>query len=122
LSQCDIGQIMHGGWLLMLLPFFGIITPAPETPSEACELEIQKMNVQIAQLRRQRDQHLDLARQYQTQGDQWQYNTGRIDDAYDWWGKANAERRKAFDIQTQIDQMLERINRIIQFYPELYQP
>jgi len=79
------------------------------------------MNKQIEKLQKEKQQHLDLAKQYQAKGDQWQYNTGRIQDAYDWWGKANAERRKAIDIQTQIDLMNERKGRIYQFYPELYQ-
>lgn len=114
---------MHHWVFLLLLPFISLSAEEapPLTPQEACAQEIEKMDKQIEKLQSQKKQHLDLAQQYQTKGDQWQYNTGRIEDAYYWWGKANDERRKAINIQSQIDLMNERKARIYQFYPELYQ-
>lgn len=90
--------------------------------SQACGKEIQTIDTQVQKLEKEKKVHQDLARQFQKQGDDWQYSTGNIQDAYAAWNKADQERRKAIDIQHQVDLLLQRKQRIIQFYPELYQP
>lgn len=92
------------------------------TEKEACGKELQQIDKEIGKLNAEKQKHLDLSIQYQKQGDNWQYNTGRIQDAYSAWGKASEERQKAIELQLQIDELLERKQRIIQFYPELWSP
>ncbi len=86
---------------------------------DGCRQEIQKIDAQVQKLEIQKQKHIGLAKQYQQEGDQWQYRTGRIDDAYTAWGKADRERAQAIDLQRQIDLLLEKKRRIYQFYPEL---
>jgi hypothetical protein len=69
--------------------------------------------------RQQKQKHVDLAQKYQSEGDRWQYNTGRISDAHAAWAKADDERAQAIALQLQIDHLLERKERIYQFYPQL---
>lgn len=96
--------------------------PKKGSESEACGQEIQLIDKQVEKLEKQKKQHQDLARQYQEKGDNWRYSSGNAQDAYLNWGKADQERRKAIDIQQQIDLLLQRKKRIMQFYPELWQP
>jgi hypothetical protein len=107
--------------LFFLLLAFGSLSGA-SAESEACGKEIQLIDKQVHELEQQKQIHQDLARKYQKLGDNWQYSTGNIQDAYANWGRADQERRKAIEIQQQIDLLLQRKQRIIQFYPELYQP
>ena len=95
---------------------------AQSAESQACGKEIELMDQQVQKLEKEKKVHQDLARKYQQAGDNWQYSSGNIQDAYANWGKANQERRQGIDIQQQIDLLLKRKGRIIQFYPELYQP
>ena len=95
---------------------------AASAESQACGKEIQSIDAQVQKLEKQKLVHQNLARQYQKQGDEWQYNSGNIQDGYTAWGKANEERRQAINLQQQIDLLVERKRRIIQFYPELWQP
>ena len=107
----------------LLLGFAPLLTiQAASAESEACGKEIQLIDQQLEKLEKQKQQHQDLARQFQKAGDNWQYSTGNIQDGYANWGRADQERRKAIDLQQQIDLLLQRRSRIIQFYPELYQP
>ena len=106
--------------MFFLLLFAPLLGASPE--SAACGKEIQRINSQVQKLEKQKQVHQDLARKYQQLGDNWQYSTGNVQDAYANWGQADQERRKAIDLQQQIDLLLERRSRIIQFYPELYQP
>ena len=94
---------------------------AASAESEACGKDIQSINAEVQKLEKEKKVHQDLARQYQKQGDEWQYRSGNIQDGYAAWGKADQERRKAINIQQQIDQLLQHKQRIIQFYPELWQ-
>ena len=87
--------------------------------ADACKLEIQKIDKQVEKLQAEKQKHVDLALQYQTQGNQWQYRTGRVTDAYAAWAKADDERAQAISLQLQIDHLLERKERIYQFYPQL---
>lgn len=115
-----------------LLLTFALLLGAPEAAaenilvkegeSEACGKEIQLIDKEVEKLEKQKQQHQDLARQYQKKGDEWRYSSGNPQDAYANWGKADQERRKAIDIQQQIDLLLQRRKRIMQFYPELWQP
>lgn len=89
---------------------------------DGCQKEIEKIDTQIEKLNAQKQQHLELAAKYQKLGDQWQYSSGRIEEAHQNWNKANVERQKAIDIQLQIDELLERKQRIYQFYPQLWKP
>ncbi len=95
---------------------------AASAESEACGKEIQSIDAQVQKLEKEKKVHQDLARQYQKQGDEWQYNSGNIQDGYTAWGKANEERRKAIDLQQQVNLLVQRKQRIIQFYPELWEP
>ena len=90
-----------------------------ESGIEACKKELEQINTEVQKLQVQKQKHIDLARQYQTEGDRWKYTTGRIDDAHAAWGKADGERAKAIDLQRQIDLLLEKKDRIYQFYPQL---
>jgi hypothetical protein len=107
--------------LFFLLLAFGSLTAA-SAESDACGKEIQLIDKQVQMLEKQKHTHQELARKYQKLGDEWQYSTGDIQDAYGNWGRADQERRKAIDIQNEIDLLLQRKQRIIQFYPELYRP
>jgi hypothetical protein len=106
--------------------FFLLVSFAPllgaSAESEVCGKEIQLIDKQMQKLEQEKKVHQELARKYQKLGDEWQYSTGNIQDGYANWGKADQERRKAIDLQHQVDLLLERKQRIIQFYPELYQP
>lgn len=86
---------------------------------DACRMEIEKINQQIQKLDAEKQKHVELAKKYQMEGDRWQYNTGRIDDAHADWYKADDERAKAIELQHQIDLLSEKKERIYQIYPEL---
>ncbi len=107
--------------ILYLFLFFFIPLQAV-SESEACARELEQIDVQIKKLNAEKQKHTDLAIKYQKQGDNWQYSTGRIEDAHKAWGKANEEQKKAIDLQLQIDALLEKKERIYQFYPELWHP
>jgi hypothetical protein len=111
---------MHRIGFFLLLAFAPLMGASEE--SEACGQEIQIIDQQVAKLEKQKKIHQDAARKYQKLGDNWQYSSGNIQDAHKNWGLASQERRKAIDIQQQIDLLLQRRTRIMQFYPELYQP
>lgn len=104
----------------LLLGFAPLLGASAE--SAACGKEIQIIDKKVQKLETEKQMHQEQARKYQKLGDDWQYSTGYIQDAYANWNRADQERRKAIDIQHQIDELLERKQRIIQFYPELYQP
>jgi hypothetical protein len=108
--------------LLGFAPLLGVQEIAASAESEACGKEIDLIDKQIIKLEQQKKIHQDLARKYQKQGDEWKYHSGSIHDAYAYWGRAAEERKKAIDFQNQVDVLLERRSRIIQFYPELYKP
>lgn len=95
----------------------GVLQASEE--SMACKQEIVVIDKEIEKLRAEKEKHIELARQYQEKGDRWQYNTGRIQEAHEDWGKANVERGKAIELQLQIDHLYEKKNNIYQFYPEL---
>lgn len=107
---------MRTWWLIFTLLFS---TLRADAESDACKKEIEQIDAQIQKLEVQKQKHIDLARQYQAKGDRWQYNTGRIDEAHENWGKADDERAKAIQLQGQIDTLLQKKNRIYQFYPQL---
>lgn len=122
---------MHRIGFFVLLAFAPLLATSEEavetvaskgTESEACGKEIELIDKQVEKLEKQKKQHQDLARQYQEKGDNWRYSSGNPQDAYLNWGKADQERRKAIDLQQQIDLLLQRKKRIMQFYPELWQP
>jgi hypothetical protein len=113
---------MHVKWFFLLLAFGSLESAKPQSASDACRAEIQQIDKEVEKLEKQKQIHQDLARKYQKQGDNWQYYSNSVQDGYAAWGKADQERRKAIDIQTQIDLLLQKKNRIIQFYPELYEP
>jgi hypothetical protein len=116
---------MHRLAFFVLLAF-GSFAQAEEiaasAESDACGKEIQLIDKQVLKLEQEKKVHQDLARKYQKLGDEWQYSSGNIQDAYANWNKADQERRQAIDLQHQVDLLLQRKQRIIQFYPELYQP
>ncbi|MGH2637892.1 MAG: hypothetical protein ACRDF4_01175 [Rhabdochlamydiaceae bacterium] len=109
-------KFMKKWWWVFVLLFSALHADAD---SAACKQEIQKIDMEIQQLQAQKQKHVDLAKQYQTEGDRWKYTTGRIDDAHTAWGNADNERAKAIDLQRQIDLLYEKKNRIYQFYPQL---
>ena len=109
-------------FLLLTSPLLNAEEIAASAESEACGKEIQLIDKQVQKLEQQKQVHQDLARKYQKLGDEWRYSSGNIQDADANWGRANEERRKAIDLQQQVDLLLQRRSRIIQFYPELYQP
>jgi hypothetical protein len=112
---------MHRLAVFLLLAFvsFAQAEEAPAmTESQACGKEIQLIDQQVQKLEQQKQIHQDTARKYQKLGDEWQYSSGNIQDAYANWGRADQERRKAIDLQHQVDLLLQRKQRIIQFYPE----
>jgi hypothetical protein len=115
---------MHRIGFFLLLAFAPLVAAEenPMTESQACGKEIQLIDKQIEKLEKEKQTHQDLARKYQKLGDDWQYSSGNVQDAYKNWGLASQQRRKAIDAQHQIDLLLQRRNRIVQFYPELYQP
>lgn len=94
----------------------------PLTESEACGKEIELIDKQVQKLEQEKQFYQDEARKYQKLGDNWQYSTGNIQDGYANWNRADQQRRRAIQIQEQIDLLLQRRSLIIQFYPELYQP
>src|SRR4051812_22743444 len=104
---------MHCRWVFLLLTFF-MPLQADKTASDGCRQEIQRIDQTIQKLNVEKQKHIDLARKYQQEGDNWQFRTGRIEDAQANWGRANEERRKAADLQYQIDELLERKDRIYQ--------
>ena len=105
-------------WLFLLLLFF--IPLSADQGTEACRKEVEKIDAQMQKLNVQKQKHIDLAIKYQKEGDDWQYSTGRIEDAHKSWNRANEERRKAFDLQMQIDLLIEKKQHIYQFYPEVW--
>lgn len=104
-------------WVWFFTVFWLPLAASPD--SDACQQELQVIDATIQQLEAQKQQHVNLAKQYQQEGDRWQYDTGRIQDAHDAWGKANAERAQVIQLQTQIDLLYEKKDRIYQAYPAL---
>ena len=114
-QDSDIEKYMKIWFVFLML--CAALQASPE--SDACKKEIVELDKQIEKLRKEKEQHIELSRKYQADGDRWQYNTGRIQEAHEDWGKANDERDKALELQIQIDKLYERKNWIYQFYPEL---
>lgn len=110
---------MRKWWWIFALIFLPLVADPTE---DGCRAEIQKIDAQIKKLQIQKEKHVILARKYQQQGDDWQYNTGRIDDAHAAWGKADDERSQIIQIQGQIDLLFEKKQRIYQYYPQLQYP
>lgn len=102
-------------FLLVLL----VSTIKADSETDACRQEITAIDKQIEKLHAEKEKHVELAKKYQADGDRWQFNTGRIQEAHENWGKANDERAKAIDLQLQIDRLYEKKKWIYQFYPEL---
>jgi hypothetical protein len=90
-----------------------------DSKKEACAQEIQAIDAQVQKLEVLKKKHIDLARKYQAEGDRWKYSTGRIDEAHAAWAKADDERAKAIEYEMQIDLLLEKKQRIYQYYPDL---
>lgn len=107
---------MKKWWIVFVLIFSSL---QADTDADACAREIKQIDVQIQKLHDQKQKHIDLAQQYQAEGDRWQYNTGRIDDAHAAWDKADDQRAQAIELQRQIDLLYEKKARIYQFYPQL---
>ncbi len=103
------------GWVFFML----VSALYADRASEACKKEIKTIDAQIQKLQAEKQKHADLAKQYQAAGDRWRYDTGRIQDAHEAWGKADDERARVIELQLQIDQLYEKKNRIYQFYPQL---
>jgi hypothetical protein len=118
LSDYDYIENMRKWWFVLILLFSAA---SIDTEYDACQKEIEQIDLQIQKLEKQKQKHIDRARHYQTEGDRWQYKTGRIDDAHADWGKADNERAQAIALQRQIDLLLEKKDRIYQYYP-LLQP
>ena len=107
---------MSKWWWVFVLIFSSLRADAD---ADACMMEIKKIDAQILKLHDEKQKYIDLAQKYQAEGDRWQYTTGRVQDAYENWGKADDARAKAIALQLQIDYLYERKNRIYQFYPQL---
>ena len=90
-----------------------------EMTKEGAVQEIKKIDKQIQKLEVEKKKHIDLSRKYQEEGDNWDYKTGRIQDAHEDWGKADDERKKAIDYQGKIDALIDQKRGIYQYYPEL---
>lgn len=112
---------MKKWFYLFILVFSAIHTDAlyADEYADACKIEIQKIDKQVQKLQAEKQKHVDLAEKYQSEGDRWQYTTGRISDAHAAWAKADDQRAQAIALQLQIDHLLERKERIYQFYPQL---
>lgn len=107
---------MKKWWWILIVLCAGLNADAAQ---DACQAQIKTIDAEVQKLEVQKQKHIDLARQYQAEGDQWQYDTGRIDDAYKAWGQADRERARAIEYQRQIDVLLEQKERIYQYYPIL---
>ncbi len=110
---------MNKLWILLLF-FMPLWADSPDV--EACRKEVVSIEKQIQKLETEKQKHVVLAGKYQKEGDQWQYNTGRIQDAHASWAKADHERIQIGQIQRQIDLLNDRKNHIFQIYPQLWQP
>ncbi len=95
------------------------LAAAVAAPMSDEEKELKQIDAKIEKLAKQRDQHALQAEKYQKQGDDWQYETNYIQDAYANWAKADAERRQMMEIQEQIEALQEQKQQILQFHPEL---
>ena len=93
-----------------------------EMTKESAAQEIKKIDIQVQKLEVQKQKHIELSRKYQAEGNDWEYKTGRIQDAHEAWGKADNERKKAIEDQRKIDLLLEQKYQLYQFYPELQNP
>jgi hypothetical protein len=102
-------------WVAMLACSF----LSADMTKESASQDIQKIDKEIQKLEVQKKKHIDLSRKYQAEGDNWEYKTGRIQDAHEAWGKADDERARAIEYQGKIDLLLEKKQRIYQIYPEL---
>lgn len=102
-------------WIAMLV----CLSLSAEMTKEGAIQEIKKIDKQVQKLEVEKKKHVDLSRKYQTEGDEWDYKTGRIQDAHEAWGKADDERRAAIHYQRQIDLLLEQKRSLYQYYPEL---
>lgn len=96
-----------------------LLAAAVAAPMSEEEKELQQIDAQIEKLTKERNEHALAAEKYQQQGDNWQYETNYIQDAYANWAKADAERRQMMEIQQQIDALQEKKQDILQFHPEL---
>lgn len=117
-------------WLLLFICFAQVQVVSSKEPDligqdhtessvEGCAKEIKQIDAQIQKLIKERDLHNQKAKEYQTKGDNWQYETHDIQTAYTNWAKADAERRQMLEIQNQIDVLEARKQWIYQFYPQL---
>jgi|GEM_PF-1366643 hypothetical protein len=116
-----IAYISNMRWILVLFFCLPLFANTPN-PTDACKKEVEAINKQIENLSKERDQHAQKSVEYQRQGNQWQYSTGRVQEAYDAWAKADAERKQMNDLQLQIDELNRRKARIFLYYPELQSP
>jgi len=107
---------MRKWWWVFLLLFSALHA---DSDTDACRKEIIQIDAEVKKLQAEKQKYEDAAQKYQAEGDRWQYSTGRVQEAYTAWGKANDQRAKAIDLQLQIDHLLERKYRIYQFYPQL---
>ena len=98
------------------------LAAAVAAPMSEEEKELQQIDAKIEKLSKERDQHALQAEKYQKQGDDWQYETNYIQDAYANWAKADAERRQMMEIQEQIEALQDQKQQILQFHPELGSP
>lgn len=108
--------------LAFLTLLLTLTATVPDTPGGACWKEIQAIDKEVQKLNQEKEQHIELSRQYQQEGDNWLYISGSIQDGYRNWAIADDERRKAADLQRQIDLLLQKKARIYQYYPELNWP
>jgi hypothetical protein len=81
--------------------------------------ELKGMDQRIEQLEKERDLHMRKSQEFLQQGNQWQYETGDIQDAYTSWGKADDERARALQLQQEIDVLREQKERMFNLYPQL---
>jgi hypothetical protein len=60
-------------WVCFFAVFWLPLAASPE--SDACQQELKAIDATIQQLEAQKQQHVNLAKQYQQEGDRWQYDT-----------------------------------------------
>jgi len=107
-------------WLGIVVLIF--LAVGGEMSREEAVKEIHKIDAETQKLNVEKEKHIELARKYQAEGDNWEYKTGRIQDAHEAWGKADDQRSQAIQYQLQIDHLLEKKYQIYTVYPELQYP
>jgi len=107
-------------WLWIVIGF--LVAMGGEMSRVDAEKEIHKIDAEIQKLQVEKEKHIELARKYQAEGDNWDYKTGRIQDAHEAWGKADDQRAQAIQHQLQIDMLREKKFQIYTVYPELQYP